>query len=201
MNQNRAALFLDRDGVVIEHIPYLNDLNQVQLVENIEKLILAAKKLNMKVIVVTNQSGIGSGKITWDQYNEINNEIQKQLSYSSVTIDEFFVSPYSHDNLTPWSRIGIEDRKPNPGMILKAKKKYNINLDNSTLVGDSSTDIIAGFNAKVGSLYFLTSEPKTAELKESRALNQIKKIEEFKKTNVNLVYQKVDNLSEVKLSK
>jgi len=201
MNQNQAALFLDRDGVVIDHIPYLNDFKQVRLINNIGKLILEAKNLNMKVIVVTNQSGIGSGTISWDQYHEINNEIQKQLFNLSVSIDDFFVSPYSEKEVTSWSRLGFEDRKPNPGMILKAQRKYQIDLSQSALVGDSATDIMAGFNAKIRNLYFLTSEPIINDLKKSRALYEIKKIEEFKKINSNLIYQKVDNLSEVSLSK
>lgn len=148
-NKSRG-LFLDRDGVIIKDCHYISNPFDVVLEKGVKKLILDAYELNWKIIVISNQSGISRGLLTWRQYDLITN---KMISF--------------FDGINPFSAIyanslldnkGIHKwRKPSPKMITYSANKLNIDLSNSILIGDRLSDIEAGIRAKVGSIFHVAT--------------------------------------------
>ena len=140
------AVFLDRDGTIIDNVPYLNDLSKINF---IDKSIDAIKNLNLlglKVFVVTNQSGVARGILTEEILNQIHLEMQNKLKSFGAKIDYFFYCPHLIDGTEKKYSIDCDCRKPKSGMLLEAKNKFNIDFKNSFMVGDDDKDIIAGKN-------------------------------------------------------
>ena len=133
---NKAVLF-DRDGVInvafydnnISYPP--KTINEVKLNVGIIDSIKKIKKAGFKTFVITNQPDVDRGNTTKESVDEINNYI-----LSMIDIDKLYIC-YSSNNNHP-------DRKPNPGMILKAKKEFDLDLSQSFVIGDRETDILAG---------------------------------------------------------
>ena len=133
----RKAIFLDRDGVLIKAVkinnkPYsIKSINDLVIINTVEKALkLITKKFLL--IVVTNQPDVSRNKITKNEVLRIHRYLKKKLS-----LDDIFVC--FHDN-----KYRCSCRKPKSGMLRKAKKKWNIDLKNSFLVGDRKSDILAG---------------------------------------------------------
>ncbi|MFA5076880.1 MAG: HAD family hydrolase [Candidatus Micrarchaeia archaeon] len=136
------ALFLDRDGTIIEHVPYISDPAKVGLVMPVIRKMLEFQRKNYLVIIITNQSGIARGFITQEEYDAVNTKMLKLLEIAGVRITGIFMCPSHPDEKDP-------RRKPNPGMILEAAEKFNIDLPESIMVGDSENDLEAGKRAGV----------------------------------------------------
>ena len=139
-----AALFLDRDGVMIRDIGYISKADDVILELGLKKLISRAYDLNIPIFIVTNQSGISRGFYKWNDFEKVNNRMLNLIGEPSSIIA---IYANSHKNLSKnnW-------RKPNPEMILSASKKYNINIDKSFLIGDRLSDMIAGCKSGIKTL-------------------------------------------------
>ena len=153
-----AALFLDRDGVVIEWVDYIKDPAHVKLTSGAAELIKQARQKAYKVIVITNQSGIGRGYFTWKEYEAVTERMCELLAEQNTKIDQIYVSPYYEGAVNEEGRKGKELRKPEPGMLLLAEKEHGVDLKTSVLVGDSASDIEAGHRAGLKHLYFLQNE-------------------------------------------
>ena len=155
----KKALFLDRDGVinqlikkkskshnkVIDDSPF--ELSELKFVEGIKELVNTAKKLDYKVIIVTNQPAYLKEDKLLRNYEEITTKICEYLSLERSDVFEcFHKEGFS---------LPCECRKPKPGLILMAKGLHNINLEKSVLVGDSLNDIKAAKSAKIGMTIYL----------------------------------------------
>ena len=143
------ALFLDRDGVINEDYGHVYQINKFHLIENIENLIRKANENHFKVIVVTNQAGIGKHFFSEDDFYAIINYMKDLFFKKNCFIDAVYHCPYH-----PTEGIGkylknSNDRKPNPGMLLRAQKDFNLDMRKSILIGDNMSDIEAGKNASV----------------------------------------------------
>lgn len=139
------AVFLDRDGTINEDPGYLGNPSDVKLFPGAAKALSELKlRLNVKLIVVSNQSGIARGIITKDMVEKVNEKINELLSVENVTIDAFYYCPYHPEFNTPEES---ECRKPSPKLVLEAAKDFNIDLSKSYFVGDASADIECGMNA------------------------------------------------------
>lgn len=151
--KNRAV-FLDRDGTLNEDPGYLGDSKKLILYPLTgEALAILKNDLGFKLIVVSNQSGVARGLITTEQVENVNNRINEILNSSEVQIDAFYYCPYHPDfNNDSDSKC----RKPSPLMINTAAEKYNIDLKQSYLIGDSVSDIEAGINAGVKTILVKT---------------------------------------------
>lgn len=145
------AIFLDRDGTLIVDKNYLNDYRQIEYLDGVFPALRALCQAGYLLVMVTNQSGIAKGLITWEQLEEIHNKMQKDFAKHGVQFSEIFVAPYASDSQHP-------DRKPAPGMLLKAIAKYNIDVKKSYMIGDKQLDMDAGQRAGVTSL-FIGNEP------------------------------------------
>lgn len=139
----RPALFLDRDGVIVEEVHFLDEPENVRLTPGVVEAIAAANSRQVPVIVITNQSGIARGRFGWVEFEAVQNEIVRQLHTGGAFIDLVLACGYhpdGHGALArehPW-------RKPNPGMLQEAAKALDISLPNSIVIGDRFTDLAAG---------------------------------------------------------
>ena len=152
----RGALFLDRDGTLMENVPYLGDPNKVEVRFDAVQWVSLAKKKGLHTIVVTNQSGVARGLISEPDVKAVNLMLEVLFCGLGADLDAFYYCPHSPD---AWCFC----RKPNPGMILQAAKEHNIDLSKSAMIGDSYTDHLAGTNAWVGTTFHTTHHEKIIE--------------------------------------
>ena len=145
--KNLPALFLDRDGTIVEEVLYLHKREEMKLHLDAAPTIVKANAIGIPVIIVTNQSGIGRGYYDWPDFCAVQDAMLEELSSLGARIDAGFACPYHNDGHGPHIYKNHPDRKPNPGMLLKAEKLMSINLPNSWIVGDRSTDLGAGHAA------------------------------------------------------
>jgi len=160
------ALFLDRDGVVNINDGYINNISKIVFNDEIFKICRFFKQNHYKIIIITNQSGIGRGVINLDQYNEINLFILKKFNNENCSIDSIFTASINPNDLNAPPEEKFL-RKPNPGMILKAKSALDLDLSNSLLIGDNLSDMQAGESAGVSKLYLINNPPVSSEHFES----------------------------------
>jgi D,D-heptose 1,7-bisphosphate phosphatase len=140
--KKRSAVFLDRDGVIIEDKGYVKDKSEVHFLPG---AIDAVKKINNSgrlCIIATNQSGIGYGYYTLPQMKFLEKWIENQMKKEGAKIDGFYYCPYHPDAIIQKYKRNLIYRKPQPGMILEAAEEHSINLSESFMIGDKSTDII-----------------------------------------------------------
>ncbi len=139
------AVFLDRDGTLNEDPGYLGDPSKVRLFPGAGKaLSLLKSRLNFKLIVISNQSGIARGLISESEVDAVNSRINELLKEDEVGIDAFYYCPH-HPDFS--SKEEVECRKPSPSMIFQASEDLNIDLDGSYFIGDTPSDILCGINA------------------------------------------------------
>lgn len=141
------ALFLDRDGVIIEDVGYLSRPEDVRLIDGAASAIARVNALGIPVVSVTNQSGVARGLYTWSDFEAVQDALEHELKRHSAHLDLVLACGYcgcGHGELNvanhPW-------RKPNPGMLLVARDQLKLNLDECVIVGDRISDLEAGQRA------------------------------------------------------
>src|ERR1043166_2170108 len=137
-NQEWPAVFLDRDGTIMRDADYCSDPKQVEIYPGVPEALRRLKAAGYKLIVITNQSGIGRGFFTLEQYRVVEAEVIRQLGEG--LIDATYFCPD-----VPGQRSAC--RKPAPGMVLQAAHEHNIDLKRSFFVGDKESDVECGQNA------------------------------------------------------
>jgi D-glycero-D-manno-heptose 1,7-bisphosphate phosphatase len=166
----RAALFLDRDGVLIEERNYLSNPEQVVLLPGAAQLISLAHSLQTPVVTITNQAGIGYGKFGWEAFEQVEARVHALLKQQGASVDGVFACPFHEKGQDPYRRAGHPWRKPNPGMLLEAARLLNLALGRSLLVGDKVSDIAAARNAGLPSACIVRTGYGPAQEAEARAL-------------------------------
>jgi len=140
-----TALFLDRDGVLIEEVEYLARPEQVRLISGAAMAVRRANDAGLKVVVVSNQSGVARGRFPETVLPEVHRVISaKLLEEAGAVIDAFYYCPHHPTEGLGSFRIDCECRKPKPGMLLAAANELIIDLSKSWMVGDRLTDLRAG---------------------------------------------------------
>ncbi len=147
-NKKKPALFIDRDGVLLEEKHYLSDPEQVVLEKGVKKLLRSAYSLELPVIIITNQSGISRNYFTWEDYKKVTDKMLFLVGKDSPIIAIYANSDNPNKITTNW-------RKPLPGMFFQAKDDFNIDLKQSILIGDRLSDLKAGANAGLNILIHL----------------------------------------------
>lgn len=150
----RPALFLDRDGVIIEDCGYLSDVNDIRFINGAAETIQHFRNSGYYVFVVTNQSGIGRGYYDEHDYNLVRTKIAHTLEAKNAIIDAERASPYYAESLNSKYHRDPDWRKPNPGMILNLAEEWKIDIQNSILVGDKVTDLEAAKSAGLAGVLF-----------------------------------------------
>lgn len=155
--KGRPALFLDRDGVVVEDAHYLHDPDKVVLTPNAAAAVKAANDKNVPVILVTNQAGIGYGYFEWDAFVQVQTRILSELGMSGAHIDGVFACPFHAKGQGVYAHPDHPARKPNPGMLNLARDLMGVDVGASWIVGDRTLDVQAGKNAGcAGGVHVLT---------------------------------------------
>ena len=133
----KKCLFLDRDGTINKNYGYVCDYKNFTWLKNSKKAIQLAYKKNYLIIIISNQSGVSRGYYSINDCNILNNQINNELKKYNCKIHDFFYA-YYHPKFK--KKFNYFDRKPNPGMIYKAQKKWNIDLKKSIYIGDKKCD-------------------------------------------------------------
>lgn len=144
------ALFLDRDGVINKEINYLYRIEDVVFLDGIFEVCKHFQQLGFLIIVVTNQAGIARGYYTEADFLKVTDWMAAQFKQCGVEIIKVYYCPYHPTEGQGKYRQDSYDRKPNPGMILKAKDEFDLDLKKSILIGDKESDMETGVNAGVG---------------------------------------------------
>lgn len=162
--QPTPALFLDRDGVIIEEKEYIRRPEDVELLPGSVSLIRAARDLAMAVVVVTNQAGIGRGYSGWPEHIQVENRVAQALLEQGERVDAIFACPFHEQGLAPYDVASHPWRKPRPGMLLEAARLLNLDLRKSILVGDKASDQEAARAAELAfGVHVLTGHGRTEQ--------------------------------------
>ncbi len=153
----RPALFLDRDGVIVEEVDYLHRVADVRLVPGAARVIAAANALELPVVVVTNQAGIGRGHYGWDEFAAVQARILSDLERAGAALDMVLACPFHPEGTGAYRVANHPARKPRPGMFLEAARALSLDMARSWVVGDRLIDLEAGRAAGLaGGLHVLT---------------------------------------------
>jgi len=144
--KSKPAVFVDRDGTLIEEVNFLSRVSDLEIFPFTAEAVRRLKESGFLVIVVTNQSGIGREIYTEDDMHSIHDAIQHSLDGA---IDGFYFCPHLPD-------AGCDCRKPGLGMLKQAAKDFNIDLENSWIVGDKALDVQTGVNAGISAAMVMT---------------------------------------------
>ncbi|MEP7206517.1 MAG: HAD family hydrolase [Casimicrobiaceae bacterium] len=154
----RPALFLDRDGVINIDSGYVHTTDAFVFLTGIHDLCRRFQARNYRIVVVTNQAGIGRGLYSQAEFDALTAWMIERFADEGVRIDGVYACPYHPEHGRGDFLRDSFDRKPNPGMLLKARDDLGLDLDRSVLVGDRMSDIEAALRAGVARPILLCSD-------------------------------------------
>jgi D-glycero-D-manno-heptose 1,7-bisphosphate phosphatase len=143
----RPALFLDRDGAVIEDTDYLRRVEDIVVIRGAPSVIAAANNNGVAVALVTNQAGIGRGYYGWSDFKRVQQAIVEILAAEGAWLDAVYACAHHPEGRNGFAHPDHPARKPNPGMLLRAASDLAIDLKTSWLVGDKTSDVEAAKRA------------------------------------------------------
>ena len=146
------AVFFDRDGVINVDSGYVGKIEDFHFIEGVPEALYAIRMKGYRLILVTNQSGIGRGYYSEDDFWELCEDMQESLEYNYALFDAIYFCPHHPEATLESYRCDCECRKPKPGMFLQAKEDLNLNLSASIMIGDHAGDLIAARRAGVKKL-------------------------------------------------
>ena len=129
----RSAVFLDRDGTIIEDKGHLSDPNGVEILPTVVDALRLLRTRGYAVVVVSNQSGVARGYFGEDAVRAVNDAIVRRLANNGVTIDAWYWCPHYEQD--------CECRKPSPGLVRRAVDEHGLTLDGGAVVGDRGSDV------------------------------------------------------------
>ena len=156
----KKALFLDRDGVVNKEKNYLYKIEDFEFIDGVFETCKYFQNNGYLIILITNQAGIARGKYSENDFNILTDWMIREFEKRDIYISKVYHCPHHPDFSGE-----CECRKPKPGMILEAKREFDIDLKNSILVGDKNSDIEAGINAGIENLFLVNTGHKIIENK------------------------------------
>ena len=145
----KKAILIDRDGVLVEDVGYHYKIEDFKLIPNAIDGLKLLK--DYKLIIVTNQSGIGRGYFTIKDFENFNNRLIEELKKHDIRIEKTYVCPHKPDD-------NCECRKPKTKLLKDAEKDFNIDLSKSFMIGDMKRDIEMGHNAGCKTILVLTGK-------------------------------------------
>jgi D-glycero-D-manno-heptose 1,7-bisphosphate phosphatase len=156
----RPAVFLDRDGTINVERSYITRPEEIQLIPGADDAIAKLKNAGYAAVVVTNQAAIARGLLTETELDRIHQHLQQQLKASGAALDGIYHCPHHPDFPTNSTRLACDCRKPEPGLIFRAAQDLELDLKQSYMIGDSLTDLQAGWNAGCHAALVLTGHGK-----------------------------------------
>jgi D-glycero-D-manno-heptose 1,7-bisphosphate phosphatase len=160
---NRPALFLDRDGVIIEDVHFLGRAEGVRVLAGAANAIAQCNRLGIPVVIVTNQSGIARGLYDWRGFHAVQAALAAALTHGGAHVDAVFACAYHPNGRAPFKNADHPWRKPNPGMIVAAAERMKLDLPHSWIVGDRARDIAAGRTAHLAGGILLSANERDPE--------------------------------------
>jgi D-glycero-D-manno-heptose 1,7-bisphosphate phosphatase len=140
-HSKHSAVFIDRDGTLNVEKDYVYKIEDFEFIDGAKEAVRILNENFFKVVVISNQSGIARGYYTPNDVHLLHDYIQRELRKEKAHIDAFFYCPHHPDGTIDEFRKACDCRKPNPGMILQAEQKLNIDLQSSFVIGDNFSDI------------------------------------------------------------
>jgi D-glycero-D-manno-heptose 1,7-bisphosphate phosphatase len=167
------TIFLDRDGVINKEKNYLYKIESFEFINGVFYACQYLEDLNYKIIIITNQSGISRGYYTESDFQKLTKWMLGQFNNNNIDILDVIHCPHLPSDF-------CDCRKPKPGMLLSAKTKHNIDMENSWMIGDKENDIQAAHNAGIRNTILVKSGHEIDELNTNSKfiLNSIKDIHE-----------------------
>lgn len=160
LSHPQKCIFLDRDGVINKYKGFIRKEEDIELEEGIVEGLKAINKSEYLAIVITNQPVIARGEVSYEELANFHKKIETLLGNEGVYFDDLFFCPHHPDKGFPGERAELkfdcDCRKPKIGMLVKAKEKYNIDLESSYFVGDTTMDIMTGINGKMKTILVKT---------------------------------------------
>ena len=144
MTRSDIAVFLDRDGTVNVEENFISSPDQLQLIPRTGTAIRELNNLGTRVFIITNQSGVARGYFSEAAVHDIHEALRALLKKENAFVDDFFYCPHLPGAEVERYNIVCDCRKPKPGMLLQAQRKYAVDLRRSFVVGDRCIDIAAG---------------------------------------------------------
>jgi len=166
----RRALFLDRDGVLVEDPGYLHRPEELRLMPGAGELIAAANRRGCAVVLVTNQSGIGRGYYGWPDFAATQERLEQALAAQGGFLDMVLACAFHPEAMPPYRHPDHPCRKPRPGMLLRAAARLGLDRSGSWIVGDRAADLAAGRAAGLAGGILVASRPGRAERDASTAM-------------------------------
>lgn len=142
MKRPARAVFVDRDGVLVSDVGYLSHVKHLKVLHGVPRALKLLRAAGFKVVVVTNQSGIFRGYLSTATLHRLHAELKRRLAKAGARWDALYFSPHGPDSGHPM-------RKPKPGMLKAAQRRFKLDLSASYMVGDRPSDTGAGRNAGV----------------------------------------------------
>ncbi|MCK4665471.1 D-glycero-beta-D-manno-heptose 1,7-bisphosphate 7-phosphatase [Candidatus Dependentiae bacterium] len=154
--KKRPAIFLDRDGTINEERGYINHPTRLILQPGAIEAVKLINDMGFLAIIITNQAGIARGYYTLDTLNKIHNKLIGEMKDGGAKIDALYFCPHHPDGVIEKYAIRCECRKPKPGMINKALEEFQIDMDNSFMIGDRYKDVLFGNKLNLKTILVLT---------------------------------------------
>ena len=155
--------FLDRDGVINIDTGYVYRINDFKYTYKCKEALRNITDNGYKIIIITNQSGIGRGYFSETEYKKLTSYYLNDFKNNGIDILDIFYCPHHVEANVKKFRKDCNFRKPKPGMIKKAIKRYSIDINNSFLVGDKLSDIEAGMSAGINNLFLIENDNESTE--------------------------------------
>ena len=170
----KKAVFLDRDGIINEDIGYMHRVQDCVFVTGIFELAQAFRQQQFELIMVTNQSGIGRGYYSKEDFWRITDWMLAQFHAHNIHFLGVYYCPHHPTKAQGAYLKACDCRKPQPGMILQAIQEHDIDPQSSWLIGDSERDIQAAHAAKIKRRVLVTQ----AKVENSQATHVLQKLDE-----------------------
>ena len=175
----RKAVFFDRDGIINVDGSYIYLPEDFHFMDGIFHFCREAQKKGYLLIIVTNQSGIARGYYSEDDFNRLNDWMCREFEKQGIKIDGVYYCPYHPEKGIGRYKKESADRKPSPGMILKAIDKFNIAPADSIMLGDRDSDMEAGRRAGIGRLVLMPDKYKYTDSSDIFVVKKLFEAEHF----------------------
>jgi len=160
----RRAIFLDRDGTLLDELGYLARPEDLRLIAGVGPPLVKLREAGFFLCVVTNQSGIARGLLDEDDLAAIHERMRTELEREGAYLDAILHCPHHPKHGTPPLRRDCHCRKPSPGLILEAASRFAVDLSQSWVIGDSARDLESGRRASIeGRILVLTGKGRETE--------------------------------------
>lgn len=159
----KKIAFLDRDGVINAEVNYLHKISDFEFTELCVEGLHSLKAQGYEFVIVTNQAGIAKGLFSYDQYRSLTSYYVSLLEKEGLFFLDIKMCPHHPEGVVPSLRKACSCRKPEPGMLLTIMDRFDVDLDNSIMVGDKISDLQAGERAGINKNFLMAQKSAIAK--------------------------------------